>query len=141
MRSVSAPSPFASSPADPEVAAVGHLYTLMTLWGLFFLTVLPFAASLVQGQPQNVVQHVVYALATASLLRAVWRGSVWSWRLTVGLSVLAGVLVFIAGMFAGQASWQGWVVSLAGLAFIGCGLLLVGHPAIRAFLNTRWAAR
>ena len=33
------------------------------------------------------------------------------------------------------------VVSAAGLAFIACGLLLVGHPAIRAFLDGRWAAR
>ncbi|WP_368493238.1 hypothetical protein [Deinococcus sp.] len=125
----------------PSPVAVGRTLTLATLVGLFLLTVLPFVAALVQGQASDLLRHVVYALATAFLLAGVWRGSVWSWRLTVGLSVLSGFLVFVAGMFAGSVNWQGWVVSLAGLGFIACGLLLVGHPAIRAFLDTRWAAR
>ena len=115
--------------------------TLATLVGLFLLTVLPFVAALVQGQVSDLPRHALYAIATAALLYSVWRGGVWSWRLTVGLSVLSGFLVFVAGMFAGNVSWQGWLVSLAGLGFIACGLLLVGHPAIRAFLDTRWAAR
>ena len=133
--------PPASSPFDPALAETGRPLALGTLSGLFLLTVLPFAAALVQGQASEVPRHLVYALGTGLLLRSVWQGGVWSWRVTVGLSVVAGLLVFMAGMFAGQVNWQGWVVSAAGLAFIACGLLLVGHPAIRAFLDTRWAAR
>ena len=141
MRGVSALPPPATSPFDPALAGAGRSYTLATLSGLFLLTVLPFVAALVQGQASEMPRHLVYAAGTAVLLRSVWRGGVWSWRLTVGLSMAAGLLVFMAGMFAGQVNWQGWVVSAAGLAFIACGLLLVGHPAIRAFLDTRWAAR
>ena len=136
-----APSPSGLSPFDPALAGVGRSYTLATLTGLFLLTVLPFVAALVQGQASEVPRHLLYALGTALLLRSVWRGGVWSWRVTVGLSIVAGLFVFMAGMFAGQVNWQGWAVSAAGLAFIACGLLLVGHPAIRAFLDTRWAAR
>ena len=127
-------------PADPALSA-GQTYTLVTLCTLFFLTVLPFAAALLQGQASEVGRHLLYALGTAFLLWNVWKGGVWSWRLTVGLSITAGFLVFVAGMFAGAVSWQGWLVSLAGLGFIGCGLLLVGHPAIRTFLDTRWGQR
>ncbi|WP_278913478.1 hypothetical protein [Deinococcus wulumuqiensis] len=142
MAGVNVPPPVSpASPFDPALAAAGQTYTLATLCGLFVLTVLPFVAALVQGQASEVPRHLAYALGTALLLRSVWRGGVWSWRVTVGLSIVAGLLVFMGGMFAGQVSWQGWVVSAAGLAFIACGLLLVGHPAIRAFLDGRWAAR
>lgn len=134
-------SVFAPETSAPSPVAAGRTLTLATLVGLFLLTVLPFVAALVQGQASDLPRHALYALATAVLLHSVWRGGVWSWRLTVGLSVLAGFLVFVAGMFAGNVSWQGWLVSLAGLGFIACGLLLVGHPAIRAFLDSRWAAR
>lgn len=139
MTGVSAPP---SNPAfDPELAEVGRLYTFATLLGLLTLTVMPGIAALVQGQASMVPRQLIYALGTGVLLRSVWRGGVRSWRVAVGLSIVAGLFVFMAGMFAGQVSWQGWVVSAAGLAFIGCGLLLVGHPAIRAFLDSRWAAR
>lgn len=130
-----------ADPFSPALAEQGRSYTLALLVSLFMLTILPFAVTLLRGQPEKPLQHLLYALATAFLLWSVWRGGVWSWRLTVGLSFLAGFLVFVAGMFAGAVNWQGWLVSLAGLVFIACGLLLVGHPAIRAFLDSRWAAR
>lgn len=84
---------------------------------------------------------MLYAAATAVLLGQVWRGSVWAWRLTVGFGVLAGLLVFVAGMLAAVGSWQGWVISLAGVAFLVLALCLVSVPGIRAFLDSRWAAR
>ena len=120
---------------------MGRPYTLATLAGLFGLTLLPFLAGVLQGQTAGWGRELLYAALTALLLASVWRGGVWSWRLTVALCMVAGVLVFIAGMFAGLVAWQGWAVSVGGLAYIACGLLLVGHPAIRAFLDSRWAAR
>lgn len=133
-------SPQGPSPGS-ALANLGRSYTLATLAGLFLLTLLPFLAGLLQGRTGDWGRELLYAAATALLLGSVWRGGVWSWRLTVALCMGAGVLVFIAGMFAGAVAWQGWAVSVGGLGFLACGLLLVGHPAIRAFLDTRWAAR
>lgn len=139
--SVTPPPAPQGSPFDPALAEVGRSYTLATLAGLLLLTVLPFLAGVIQGQTAGWGRELLYAALSALLLSSVWRGGVWSWRLTVALCMVAGVLVFIAGMFAGTVAWQGWAVSVGGLAYLACGLLLVGHPAIRAFLDTRWAAR
>ncbi|GAA5446779.1 hypothetical protein Ddep01_00524 [Deinococcus depolymerans] len=102
---------------------------------------LPFVASLVQGRAQNVGQGVLSMCLTVFLLGMVWRGSVLAWRLTVGFSFVAGLLVFIVGMLTGTAAWQGWVVSAAGLVYLILGTALVGTASIRAFLDSRWEAR
>lgn len=129
------------SPFDPARAASGRVPTLAVLAGLFMLATTPFFGRLLRGDSADLLRNVLYACATAVLLAQVWRGSVWAWRLTVALSMFAGLLVFVAGMLAGVSSWQGWVVSAAGLAFLLLGTCLVAVPGIRAFLDARWAAR
>ena len=140
MRGVTLPSRPPSAPPDPALAA-GRTATLAVLAGLFMLATTPFLGRLVQGETDHLFRNVAYALATAALLWQVWRGSVWAWRLTVGFSVLAGLLVFVVGMLAGVSNWQGWVVSLAGLGFLLLGTCLVGVSSIRAFLDSRWTRR
>lgn len=129
------------SPFDPALAQAGRVPTLVVLMGLLMVSSLPFVASLAQGRAQNVTQGVLSMCLTVFLLGMVWRGSVLAWRLTVGLAMVAGLLVFIVGMLTGTTAWQGWVVSGAGLAYLGLGTALVGTPSIRAFLDSRWAAR
>ena len=129
------------SPFDPALARAGRTPTLAVLAGLFMLATTPFFGGLLRGQSDNLARNVLYAAATALLLGQVWRGSVWAWRLTVGFSVFSGLLVFIVGMLAGVSNWQGWVISAAGLGFMVLGLCLVSVPGIRAFLDSRWAAR
>ncbi|GAA5513038.1 hypothetical protein Dcar01_01764 [Deinococcus carri] len=129
------------SPFDPALAEAGRLPTLVVLAGLFMLATTPFFGHLLQGSAANLVRNVLYACATAVLLGQVWRGSVWAWRLTVGFSMFAGLLVFVVGMLAAVGSWQGWIISLAGVGFLLLGLCLVSVPGIRAFLDSRWAAR
>lgn len=131
----------ASSPFDSRQAEAGRTPTLAVLVGIFMVTVTPFVAGLVQGQTADWGRNVLYAVATAALLYSVWRGSVWAWRLTVGLCMVAGLLVFVVGMLAGSVAWQGWVVSGAGLAYLLLGTALVGTAVIRAFLDSRWEAR
>ncbi|GHG17598.1 hypothetical protein CBQ26_05620 [Deinococcus indicus] len=129
------------SPFDPALAQAGRVPTLVVLMGLLMTSSLPFVASLVQGRAQNVAQGVLSMCLTVFLLGMVWRGSVLAWRLTIGLAMLAGLLVFVVGMLTGTTAWQGWVVSGAGLVYLGLGTALVGTPSIRAFLDSRWAAR
>lgn len=140
MQGVTLPSRPPQSPSDPALAA-GRTATLAVLAGLFMLATTPFLGRLVQGQTDHLFRNVAYALATALLLWQVWRGSVWAWRLTVGFSVFSGLLVFVVGMLAGVSNWQGWIISAAGLGFMVLGLCLVAVPGIRAFLDSRWAAR
>ncbi|MFC5847478.1 hypothetical protein [Deinococcus petrolearius] len=141
MGSVNVPAPHPSSPHDPALAGAGRVPAQAALAALFMLGTVPFLAGLLQGQTGDFARNVLYACATAALLAQVWLGSVWAWRVTVGLSMFTGILVFIVGMLAGTVNPQGWVVSVAGMAYIALGLLLVGHPAIRAFLDGRWEAR
>lgn len=129
------------SPFDPALAEAGRVPTLAVLAGLFMLATTPFFGHLLRGNADNFARNVLYAAATAVLLAQVWRGSVWAWRLTVTFSMVGGLLVFVAGMLAGVSNWQGWVVSLAGVAFLLLGTCLVAVPAIRAFLDSRWAGR
>ncbi|CAM3835883.1 hypothetical protein [Deinococcus frigens] len=131
----------ASSPFDPRQAEAGRAPTLAVLTGIFMVSVTPFVAGLVQGQTADWGRNLLYAVATAALLYGVWRGSVWAWRLTVGMCMVAGLVIFVVGMLAGSVAWQGWVVSGAGLAFLLLGTALVGTAVIRAFLDSRWAAR
>jgi hypothetical protein len=105
------------------------------------ITVTPFLGGLIQGQTANLARNILYACGTAVLLAQVWRGSVWAWRITLSLSMAAGLLVFVAGMLAGSVSWQGWVISGAGIGFLLLGTALVATPSIRAFLDVRWLAR
>lgn len=112
--------------------------TLAVLAGLFMLATTPFLGRLLQGQTDHLARNLLYAAATAVLLGQVWRGSVWAWRLTVGFSVVAGLLVFVAGMLAGVSNGLGWVISAAGLAFLVLGMCLVAVGSIRAFLDSRW---
>ncbi|WP_328774658.1 hypothetical protein [Deinococcus aquaedulcis] len=135
------PQPPTPEQVAPEQLAQGRTLTLATLWALFLLTVLPFVAGLVQGQTEGALRQSLYALATAFLLGMVWRGSTWAWRLTVSFGMVAGLLVFVVGMLAGGASWRGWMVSVAGLGYLVLATALVGTPSIRAFLDSRWAAR
>ena len=141
MENVSAPAPRPVSPHDPALAGAGRVPTQVVLVALFMISTTPFLAGLLQGQTGDFARNVLYACATAALLAQVWLGSVWAWRVTVGLSMFTGVLVFVVGMLTGTVSWQGWVISVAGMAYIALGLLLVGHPAIRSFLDGRWAER
>nr|WP_255639548.1 hypothetical protein [Deinococcus betulae] len=100
------------------------------------LTSLPLLAGLVQGQATGVERQVLYACATAFLLGMVWRGSIWAWRLTVSFGMVAGFLVFILGMLSGT-----WVISGVGLGYLVLATALVGTASVRAFLDSRWAAR
>lgn len=151
---MSAPKPARSTPArpappvaDPDRWGVapeaGRWPTLAVLIGLYALSVTPFLSGLLRGEAQDIGRGVITATATALLLGLVWRGHVWAWRLTLGFSVLAGLLVFVGGMLAGASTGgpAGWVVSGAGLAYLLLGTALVGTPAIRAFLDGRWASR
>ncbi|THF71877.1 hypothetical protein E7T06_00445 [Deinococcus sp. Arct2-2] len=125
----------------PTLAERGRVPTLAVLLCIFMLTVTPFLGGLIQGQTANLARNILYACATAVLLGQVWRGSVWAWRITLSLSMAAGLLVFVVGMLAGGVSWQGWVISIAGIAFLLLGTALVATPAIRAFLDARWLSR
>jgi hypothetical protein len=131
----------ASSPFDPRQAEAGRTPTLAVLVGIFMVTITPFVAGLVQGQTADWTRNLLYAIATGVLLFNVWRGSVWAWRLTVGFCMVAGLVVFVVGMLAGSVAWQGWVVSGAGVVYLLLGTALVGTAVIRAFLDSRWAAR
>lgn len=145
---MSAPKPARPVPAtDPErwgvPAQAGRWPTLAVLIGLYALSVTPFLSGLLRGEAENIGRSVITACATALLLGLVWRGHVWAWRLTVGFCLFAGLLVFVGGMLAGASTGgpAGWVVSGAGVAYLLLGTALVGTPAIRAYLDERWAAR
>lgn len=135
---VSSPQPPQSSPFDPALAEVGRIPTLVVLWGIYMLSTVPFLAGLLRGNTEHLARNILYATGTALLLFMVWRGSVWAWRITVSLCMLAGLLVFIGGMLAGTQAWQGWVVSAAGIGYILAGAALLGVASIRAFLDSRW---
>lgn len=135
------PGPSPLSTPDAALAQAGRVPTLAVLMALLMTSATPFLAGLLQGQTQNLGRNVLYTCLTVFLLGMVWRGSVWAWRLTVSFSMAAGLLVFIVGMLAGTAAWQGWLVSGAGLVYLLLGTALVGTASIRAFLDSRWAAR
>lgn len=137
----SSPSQPASSPFDPALAESGRIPTLAVLWGIYALTTVPFLAGLLRGQDAHLGRNVLYATGTALLLAWVWRGSVWAWRLTVSLCMIAGLTVFVGGMLAGGSSWVGWVVSLAGIGYLLLGTALLSVPGIRAFLDSRWGVQ
>lgn len=116
----------------------GRLLTKTALGLLAVLVVAPMVSFWVSGNFEHVVRQVVYLVTTLLLLWQVWRGNVWAWRVTVALSILTGLLIFMGGMLVGAQAWQGWLFSLIGLFFVAAGLLLVGHEDVRAFLDVRW---
>ncbi|GHF92766.1 hypothetical protein GCM10017783_00740 [Deinococcus piscis] len=126
---------------DSAELAQGRVWLLALLWALPALVAVPTVAALLQGHTEGAVQQLLYLVATGILMWNVWRGSVWSWRITVALAMLTGMLVFMAGLFAGRTLVQGLLVSLGGLGFLAIGLLLVAAGPVRSFLETRWAAR
>lgn len=119
----------------------GRLLTKTALGLLAVLVVAPMVSFWVSGNFEHVVRQVVYLVTTLLLLWQVWRGNVWAWRVTVALSILTGLLIFMGGMLVGAQAWQGWLFSLIGLFFVAAGLLLVGHEDVRAFLDVRWDER
>ncbi|MDO4264630.1 MAG: hypothetical protein Q4C67_10575 [Deinococcus sp.] len=125
----------------PAALAQGRVWLVALLWALPALVAVPTVAALIQGHTEGAAQQLLYLLATGILMWNVWRGSVWSWRITVGLSMLTGMLVFMAGLFAGSTLVQGLLISLGGLGFLAIGLLLVATGPVRSFLETRWAER
>ncbi|ADY26779.1 hypothetical protein Deipr_1641 [Deinococcus proteolyticus MRP] len=126
---------------DPSELERGRVWLTALLWALPALVAVPTVAALIQGHTEGAVQQLLYLIATGVLMYNVWRGSVWSWRITVGLSMLTGMLVFMAGLFAGRTLVQGLLISLGGLGFLAIGLLLVATGPVRSFLETRWAER
>ena len=146
------PPPTDPAPASPNELSSpsellrGEQQTRALLWALGGLVALPTLAALLQGRGGDggglpLARDALYLVATAVLLRGVWRGSVWSWRIAVALSMFTGMLVVMAGLFAGRTALQGLLVGLGGIGFLACGLLLVADGPVRRFLETRWAAR
>ena len=139
------PPPLPTTPPDSGrwdgSAEAGRWPTLAVLLGLYAVSVTPSLGALLHGQTAHLASGTVTACGSALLLGLVWRGHVWAWRVTVGLSMVAGLLVFVVGMLATTAGPTGWVVTGAGLAYLLLGTALVGTPVIRAFLDRRWAER
>lgn len=125
----------------PTVLEQGRIWLMALLWALPALVAVPTVSAWLQGHTEGTLSQLLYLVATGVLMWNVWRGSVWSWRITVGLSMLTGMLVFIAGLFAGETVAQGLLVSFGGLCFLAIGLLLVSAGPVRSFLETRWQDR
>lgn len=125
----------------PDDLERGQLWLRAVLIALPLLVAVPTVAGLLQGRTEGTLQEVLYLIATAVLMWNVWRGSVWSWRITVALSMLTGMLVFMAGLLGGETLMQGLVISAAGLAFLLLGLFLVADGPVRRALEARWEAR
>lgn len=110
--------------------------TRLSLLALLFLVALPIVAQWLGGQYGRWPTQALTLLLSAALLFSVDRGSVLAWRVTVSLSILLGFVGFALSIVVGA-----WTLTLASLLFMACGLMLVGLPLIRSYLNERWAAR
>ncbi len=128
-------------PPSPAELEQGRIWLQALLWALPALVAVPTVAGLLQGRTAGALQQFLYLVATAVLMWNVWRGSVWSWRITVGMCMFTGMLVVMAGLFAGRTAAQGLLVSLGGLGFLAIGLALVAAGPVRAYLDSLWAAR
>ncbi|AWN23765.1 hypothetical protein DKM44_11435 [Deinococcus irradiatisoli] len=106
---------------------------------IFLMAAVPVVARWVQGDFARWLINALTLLASGWLLWNVDRGSVLAWRVTTTLSIVAGLFALLVGLVAGQGAWGGWIVTLVGLIFVGCGLLLVGVPDVRGYLDRRWA--
>lgn len=128
-----------SSPTSNQPQPSGQTTTRTLLLVILLVAAVPVAAKWVQGDFERWLSNTLILVASAWLLLNVDRGSVLAWRVTVSLSISLGVLAMLVGLVAGQGAWGGWIVTLVGLIFMGCGLMLVGLPDVREYLNTRWA--
>lgn len=126
---------------DAPKAPPADLLLKTMLIALFLLVLVPTVALALRGNFTHFARDFLYAIATGVLLHNVWRGSVWSWRVTVALCMLTGTAVFFGGLFVGDRFLQGVLFSAVGLAFLALGLLLVADGPIRRELEGRWAGR
>lgn len=110
--------------------------TRLILLALLLLVALPVLAEWLGGQTGRWPTQLLTLLASAGLLLGVDRGSPLAWRVTVSMSILLGFVAFAISILLGK-----WALTLAGLLFMACGLLLVGFPLVRTYLDERWAAR
>ncbi|AZI42553.1 hypothetical protein EHF33_07175 [Deinococcus psychrotolerans] len=117
----------------------GQTTTRTLLLVILLTAAVPVAAKWVQGDFARWLSNALILVASGWLLLNVDKGSVLAWRVTISLSIGLGVLAMLVGLVAGQGAWGGWIVTLVGLIFMGCGLMLVGLPDVREYLNTRWA--
>lgn len=107
----------------------GELLTKTVLLLLLVLVSAPTVTLWLQGHTEHIVRQVIYFSTSLLLLFYVWRGNIWAWRLTVSLSMLAGLLTLLVGMLVH------WAFAIVGGLFLFCGVLLVGHPQVREFLR------
>ncbi|WP_420594634.1 hypothetical protein [Deinococcus sp.] len=129
------------SRSTPKPAPAGQTMTRTLLLLILLTAAVPVLGRWIQGDFARWLSNALILLASAWLLWNVDKGSVLAWRVTTGLSIITGVLALLVGLIAGQeGTWGGWVVVVVGLIFMGCGLLLVGLPDVRAYLDTRWAS-
>ena len=124
----------------PSAVPAGQTLTRALLLLILLLAAVPVVGRWLGGDFERGLRNALTLVASAWLLWNVDKGSVLAWRVTVSLSIGLGVLALLVGLVAGQGAWGGWIVSLVGVVFIGCGLLLVGLPEVRAYLDTRWKA-
>lgn len=124
---------------QPTLPPAGQTTTRAVLLMILLTAAVPVVAKWVQGDFARWPTNALSLLASGWLLWNVDRGSVLAWRVTTSLSIGLGVLAMLVGLVAGQGAWGGWIVTLVGLLFVGCGLLLVGVPDVRAYLDSRWA--
>ena len=129
----------AMSRSTSTPAHAGQLTTRTLLLLILLLAAVPVVGRWVQGDFARWPANALILLASAWLLWNVDRGSVLAWRVTTALSIASGVLALLLGLMAGRGDWGGWIVSLVGLIFMGCGLMLVGLPDVRGYLDSRWA--
>ncbi len=122
----------------PSAVPAGQTLTRALLLLILLLAAVPVVGRWLGGDFERGLRNALTLAASAWLLWNVDKGSLLAWRVTVSLSIGLGVLALLVGLVAGQGAWGGWTVSLVGVVFIGCGLLLVGLPEVRAYLDTRW---
>ena len=109
------------------------------LLGLLALVGMTVLIALQRGEAEIAVREFAWWVASAVLMWNVWRGSVWSWRIAVALSFVAGFLQLVLGLFVD--GWLGWLFAVRGLMFLVVGLYLVADGPVRRALEYRWGGR
>ncbi|WP_293914552.1 hypothetical protein [Deinococcus sp.] len=118
----------------------GQTLTRSLLLFILLLGAVPTLARWVQGDFARWLQSALFLLATAWLLWNVDKGSVLAWRVVSSMSIVLGILAMLLGLVIGQGAVIWWLVAVVGVLFVTAGLLLVGLPDVRAYLDTRWAS-
>lgn len=124
--------------AAPKPVPYGQTTTRTLLLLILLMAAVPIIAKCVQGDFEGWLSNALMLLGTAWLLWNVDKGSVLAWRVAISLSIGLGVLAILVGLVAGQGAWGGWIITLVGLIFMGCGLMLVGVGEVRSYLDSRW---